>query len=86
MILGIPASAIEYDYWLSDDELIPEREERVAEIKQIGLTEDWADTAKDMIVRILWHLNEEYGGLDSYLDQIGFEEEHRAKVREALLY
>lgn len=86
MILGTPASAIEYDYSLSDEELIPEREERVAEIKQIGLTEDWADTAKDMIVRILWHLNEEYGGLDNYLDEIGFDEENRAKMREVLLY
>lgn len=86
MISGVPIPAIEYDYSLTDDALIPEREERLREIHEIGLTDEWANTAKDMIVQIKWHLDEEYGGLDNYLDQIGFGDDDRDRVREALLY
>lgn len=86
MILDVPIPAIEHDYRLTDKELVPEREERLVEIREIGLTEEWADTAKDMIVSIETHLVEKYGGLDAYLDQIGFGADDRAKVREALLY
>lgn len=86
MILDVPVSAIEHDYALTDEALIPEREERLVEIRQIGLTDEWADTAKDMIVRIEQHLNEKYGGLDAYLDGIGFGADDRARVRDALLY
>lgn len=86
MILGVPIPAIEYDYSLTDDALILEREVRLKEIHEIGLTDEWANTAKDMIVQIKWHLDEEYGGLDNYLDQIGFGDDDRDKVREALLY
>lgn len=86
MILGAPVTAIEYDYFLSDDGLVSEREERVAEIREIGLTEDWANTAKGMITGMVEHLDEKYGGLDGYLDQVGFGDVERTRVREALLY
>lgn len=86
MILDVPVSAIEHDYALTDEALIPDREERLAEIRQIGLTDEWADTAKDMIVRVKQHLDENYGGLDVYLDGIGFGADDRARVRDALLY
>jgi protein-tyrosine phosphatase len=86
MILDVPIAAIEHDYGLTDAELIPERKERLIEIHEIGLTDEWADTAKDMIVSIERHLVEKYGGLDAYLDHIGFGADDRAEVREALLY
>ena len=86
LILGVPVPAIEHDYSLTDEALIPEREERLLEIHEIGLTDEWADTAKDFVVRVEQHLDERYGGLDKYLDEIGFGGEDRVKVREALLY
>ncbi|CAM1508490.1 Fc.00g053380.m01.CDS01 [Cosmosporella sp. VM-42] len=86
LILGVPIPAIEHDYSLTDEALIPEREERLVEIHEIGLTDEWADTAKDFVVRVEQHLNERYGGLDKYLDEIGFGGEARVKVRETLLY
>ncbi|KAF7555529.1 hypothetical protein G7046_g6542 [Stylonectria norvegica] len=86
MILGIPIPAIAHDYSLTDAALVSEREERLVEIRQIGLSDDWASCAPDLIERIEQHLNDNYGGLDSYLDKIGFGSEERNKVREALLY
>ncbi|KAH7152496.1 protein-tyrosine phosphatase-like protein [Dactylonectria estremocensis] len=86
MILSVPVPAIEHDYGLTDEALLAEREERIAETRQIGLTEEWVSTAKDMIVRIEQHLNDKYGGLDKYLDGVGFGAGDRAMVRETLLY
>ncbi|KAF4981096.1 hypothetical protein FZEAL_3032 [Fusarium zealandicum] len=86
MILNVPVSAIEHDYALSNGALIPEREERLVEIRQMGLADDWLDTAKDMVPKIGQHLNDKYGGLDAYLNGIGFGADKRARVRDALLY
>lgn len=86
MILGIPISAIEHDYFLTDEAMELEREERLAEIREIGLTDEWRNTAKDMITGIAKHLDVSYGGLEGYLDLIGFGEDKRVEVREALLY
>lgn len=86
MILGVPIPAIEHDYFLTDAALIAEREDRLAEIRDIGLTDEWGSTDKKMITGMAKHLDDEYGGLDGYLDTIGFGESERAKVRATLLY
>ncbi|KAM0558439.1 hypothetical protein ACHAPJ_004629 [Fusarium lateritium] len=86
MILDVPIPAIEYDYGLTDEALIPEREQRLIEIREIGLSDEWLYTADDMIVGLEKHLVQKYGGLNVYLDGIGFGTDDRAKVRETLLY
>ncbi|OLN84476.1 Tyrosine-protein phosphatase [Colletotrichum chlorophyti] len=86
MILDVPLEAIEHDYMLTSGALESEREERLAEIREIGLTEDWYETAPDMIVRTARHLEEVHGGIQGYLDKIGFDQEDRQKLRELLLY
>ncbi|KAM0411720.1 hypothetical protein ACHAPD_009937 [Fusarium lateritium] len=86
MILDVPISAIEYDYGLSDEALIPEREQRLIEIREIGLTNEWLHTADDMIVGLQKHLDAKYGGLNAYLDGIGFGSDDRAKLQDVLLY
>ena len=86
MILGVPLDAISHDYMLSEDELLPEKEERLREIREIGLTDEFANVAPDMVSRTAEHLNESYGGVDGYLDRIGFMEGDRQRLREILLY
>jgi protein tyrosine/serine phosphatase len=86
MIIRIPQSAIDYDYQLSDEELLAEKEARLAEIREIGLSDEFGATAKDMTVLVARHLETAYGGLDSYLDGIGFGEDKREKLRETLAY
>ncbi|KAF4973531.1 hypothetical protein FSARC_195 [Fusarium sarcochroum] len=86
MILDVPIPAIEYDYGLTDEALIPEREQRLVEIREIGLSDEWLFTADDMIVGIEKHLVQKYGGLNAYLDGIGFGADDRAQLRETLLY
>ncbi|KND93551.1 Tyrosine-protein phosphatase [Tolypocladium ophioglossoides CBS 100239] len=88
MALNVPLPAIEHDYCLTDAALLPEpeRDERLAELRGIGLTDAWASTAEDMISGMEKHLAQKYGGLDAYLDTIGFGEADRAMLCEALLY
>jgi protein-tyrosine phosphatase len=86
MVLGVPLVAIDYDYMLSADELLIEKEGRLREIREIGLTDEFAETAPDLIEKTAQHLEVKYGGLEAYLDGIGFIEEDRRRLREALLY
>ncbi|KAB5575447.1 protein-tyrosine phosphatase-like protein [Coniochaeta sp. 2T2.1] len=86
MILRVPPEGIDYDYQLSDKELQPEKASRLAEIREIGLSDEFGDTAKDMIERTIAHLDTRYGGLNSYLDGIDFGKEKRDKLRDTLAY
>jgi protein tyrosine/serine phosphatase len=86
MILGVPLEAIDYDYQLSNKELEPEKAARLAEIHEIGLSDEFADTAKDMMRRVNKHIETHYGSLDSYLDGIEFGADKRDKLREILAY
>ncbi|KAL7797451.1 protein-tyrosine phosphatase-like protein [Trichoderma ceciliae] len=86
MILGIPNAAIEHDYFLTDAALIASRPQMLTEIHEIGLTDDWAGTAKDMISSIENHIKDKHGSLEGYLDSIGFDQHQRALVQETLLY
>lgn len=76
--------AIDFDYRLSDEALKPERDSRLAEIREIGLTDEFGDTAEDLVQRVSDHLDSKYGGLVGYLDGIGFDKPKRARLREML--
>lgn len=78
-------AAIEYDYLLTDDGLAPEREQLIKEVKSVGLTEAWAYTDRGMMVGLKKHLDDRYGGLDAYLDSIGFDVSQRVLIRDTLL-
>ncbi|KAL7918161.1 protein-tyrosine phosphatase-like protein [Trichoderma austrokoningii] len=86
MILKIPKAAIEHDYFLTDAALVPSRPQMLVEIHEIGLTDEWAVTAKDMISSIESHINAKYGSLERYLDSIGVGQDQQAMIQETLLY
>ncbi|TRX95361.1 hypothetical protein FHL15_003692 [Xylaria flabelliformis] len=84
LILQVPTDAVEHDYLLSQPGLDPERKERVAEMVQIGLTPAWGDCPLDLIQRVRGHLDVQYGGVEGYLDFIGFEADDRVRFVEVL--
>ncbi|KAJ2981426.1 hypothetical protein NUW58_g6692 [Xylaria curta] len=84
LILRVPTDAIAHDYLLSQPGLEPEREARVAEMVQIGLTPAWGDCPAEMIQRVRGHLDVRYGGVEGYLDSIGFGDEDRVRLIETL--
>ncbi len=86
MILSAPRSAIEHDYKLTEKELAQHRDLAGGELPKFGLTEKWGTVADDMVEKVEAHIQERYGGLDAYLDGIGFVEAERRSMREGLLY
>jgi protein-tyrosine phosphatase len=80
LLLDLPLDAITYDYCLSESELLPERESRLQEIKEIGLTEEFAKTPRNWIPELHRHLERNYGGARSYLSSIGVDGETQDRV------
>lgn len=74
-LLAIRKDAIAFDYCMSEEELLPERESRLKEIRSIGLTEDFAGCPPDWIEKMEKHLDEKYEGVRKYCRSIGFSEE-----------
>jgi protein-tyrosine phosphatase len=86
MILDVPIEAIEHDYFLTNNLPAHVLRERIEEVAKIGMPEQWALTDERMIVGVRDHLDENYGGLEAYLDGIGVGKEERYMIRENLLY
>lgn len=84
MILSVPASAIDHDYMLSTEGLSSEREMRMKEIRDIGLTAEWGDSSPDFVSRVVEHIDAKYGGVEGYLDSVGFDASERQRIVEVL--
>ncbi|KAH8198868.1 hypothetical protein TruAng_006976 [Truncatella angustata] len=89
LIMHVPLDAITHDYLLTQTALTreappQEMEARLAEIAEIGLTPEWGDCPPEFVRKIAEHLNERYGGVEKYLDGIGFGEAERRKFIDVL--
>ncbi|KAJ9142743.1 Tyrosine-protein phosphatase [Pleurostoma richardsiae] len=88
---AVPLPAIEHDYRLTDAALARqesprERAARIAEIREIGLPDDFGGTVPGFVRGLAAHLEGRYGGVEAYLDGIGFGEGQRGRLRERFLY
>ncbi|KAK6952265.1 hypothetical protein Daesc_006800 [Daldinia eschscholtzii] len=80
----VPTDAISHDYLLSRQGLAPDRGSRLQEIREIGLTPEWGDVPDDFVESIRGHLRAKYGGVEGYLDGIGFGKDERERLAEVL--
>lgn len=81
LLLEVPIEAAEKDYMMSQEELVPEREERVKEINSIGLPDSFADCDPRFVRAVDEHLRERYGGIGGYLEYAGVSAEVQNDVR-----
>jgi len=79
-LLEIPIKAIEHDYIMSEEELLPEKEARMEEIRSIGLTEEFAGCPADWIEKMDNYLREKYAGVQMYMRLIGFKQEDEDRM------
>ncbi|KAL3489159.1 protein-tyrosine phosphatase-like protein [Aspergillus germanicus] len=74
---AVDGETIAREYVLSEKELerepAEEKEERMREIRALGLTEEYARCPKDFTERVTEFLAERYGGVLGYLESIGVE-------------
>ena len=69
---------------MSEEKLLPERESRLKEIHEIGLSDDFAGCPVDFIEKIYEYLQNTYGGVADYLTTIGFPEDERTALAKEL--
>lgn len=81
----VPASAIADDYARSELELIPEFEERMREIRELGLDENYTRCPPGFILSTTDYLTEKYGGVSKYLAGIGVDECMQQCIRSRIL-
>ncbi|KAF2715996.1 hypothetical protein K431DRAFT_289786 [Polychaeton citri CBS 116435] len=84
LLLGAPLEAIEEDYVMSERELAPEREEKLNEVRSIGLPDEFAGCPKHWVEEVARFIQEEFGGVERYLEKCGVGVEVRHKVRQVL--
>jgi len=85
LLLGAPADAIKHDYVLSESELLPEKEARMQEIKEIDLGEEFAGCPLDWTEKVQEHIEERYGGIQPYLkDHVGISPETQESLKAIL--
>lgn len=85
LILEIPLDVISVDYLASQEELAPERESRIQELRAMGLSDDFADCSPSWVMDIHGHITETYGSVSGYFDRIGVDEALRDKIRSNML-
>ncbi|KAE8349081.1 protein-tyrosine phosphatase-like protein [Aspergillus coremiiformis] len=73
------------DYVRSEPELVVEVEERMKEIRKLGLSEDYTKCPDGFTAEIKRHLEERYGGVKGYLRYVGVGEDKLEVIRESLL-
>ncbi|KAL4812243.1 protein-tyrosine phosphatase-like protein [Aspergillus spinulosporus] len=85
----VDIEVIASEYMLSEKELenepIEEKEERMKEIRAIGLEDEYARCPKDFTQRVSTFLNEKYGGVREYLASVGVDEGALESMRRRLL-
>lgn len=82
---AVPAAAISDDYRRSELELVAEFEERMREIRALGLGEDYTRCPPGFVEAVTQYLQDKYGGVKGYLAGIGIDEEMQEHIRQKLL-
>jgi protein-tyrosine phosphatase len=83
-MLGVPLDIVRAEYAPSNPLLEPIRASMIKEVEEIGMDADYT-RAPEVVVDTVWNfLHEEYGGIDGYLDAIGFGEPKRKTLRKLL--
>lgn len=85
LLCDINIEAITKDYTQTEQELQPEFEERMKEIRSIGLDETFAKCPGDFVSEIATFVQSEFGGIKAYLRSIGVNEAMVGRLRAELL-
>ncbi|KAL2354278.1 protein-tyrosine phosphatase-like protein [Cryomyces antarcticus] len=84
LLLHAPLSAIAADYAASEAELLPELDERLAQIRAMGLPDVFAHCEDGWAESLSQWLEERYGGVEAYLGSVDVGREECGRVRNVL--
>lgn len=81
----VSSAAIADDYVRSELELVPEFEERMREIRALGLGEDYTRCPPGFVDTTTDYLQNQYGGVKNYLSRIGVDAAMQERIRQKIL-
>ena len=84
LLCGVSEEAIGRDYKLSESELAVERDEKVAEVRSIGLPDSFADCPAEWTSTVCTYINETFGGVEKYLENCGVPVEQQRVLKSLL--
>jgi len=85
LLTHVPENAISDDYMRSEPELVVEAEERLKEIRAMGIPEGYIKCPAGFTRAIRGYLEERYGGVEGYLEIVGVGRETQNSIKERLL-
>jgi protein-tyrosine phosphatase len=84
LLCGVGQEAAEQDYVLSAKELEPENEERLKDIRKVGLDDSFVGCPADFVEKVTKHLDDQYGGVEKYLTRIGVGLDAQHRIRDIM--
>lgn len=81
----VPSSALKDDYVRSELELVPEFEERMKEIRALGLGEDYTRCPPGFVDDTVDFLKSRFGGVQGYLAGCGIDDDMQDYIRQMIL-
>lgn len=85
LLVGVRMDAMADDYGRSELELVPEFEERMREIRVLGLGEEYTRCPPDYVPEMIAFLEKKYGGVKGYLERIGIDSVTQELIRQKLM-
>lgn len=82
---SVSKAAVIDDYTRSELELVPEFEERMREIRALGLGEEYTRCPPGFVDATTEYLNASYGGVQGYLSSIGITAQMQENIRQTIL-
>jgi protein-tyrosine phosphatase len=84
LALEVPVEALKQDYAKSNEGLVDAREVMLRELEEVGLGEEFLSAPEMFVEEVVGFLEEEWGGVEAYLDAIGFGKGKREELKALL--
>ncbi|MDI1491177.1 MAG: hypothetical protein OHK93_002384 [Ramalina farinacea] len=85
LLLDAPTDTITADYVASENQLEPEKEERMAELASMGLDESFAVCPANFVAELKCYIDDKYGGIENYLKECKVDASSMQAIRHNLL-
>ena len=85
LLLEASTDTITADYVASENQLEPEKEERMAELASMGLDESFAACPANFVTELKCYLDDKYGGIEHYLRECKVDALSMQAIRNNLL-
>ena len=86
LLLEAPLDVIAADYVASERFLLPEKEARMKEISEMGLSQDFTGCPRGFVMEAYDYVKKTYGGLARYFETIGVDQAMQDRVRQNMLH